>query len=449
MPNLGRSGIVAATIALGALVAAAVWPSYVARSTNAAAAAALPTMAPVVADYLNRDKLVGFWEKATAEHHRGDMISPDHLAQEYLQRYRERMDIDDVLRAERAAKLSLLAQPVGNLPGELELASIDLTLHRFHEALAITRHIESYDQGDTSMYPREASLDMEVGAYARAERLLAAVPEKDRDDGWRVVESRDLELTGHLAQARSLLATASAYQNASFDAPAQQRAWYFFRQGEMAFEAGDNDAALGDEREAVSIFPNDADALRTLARIECSRHDWQQCLTDAVASANIVPYPETLGYEADAQRALGDTAGADQTNDLIRTVGKLGDRQHITDRLLAIYDADHRLDLDAAYAIAKHELTSRDDIFTEDTLAWAAAMDRRWDEARMHIARAARYGTENSLIDYHAGIIALHFGDRAAARDDLQRALALNPAFHPFFADDARTKLAALGASGG
>ncbi len=174
------------------------------------------------------------------------------------------------------------------------------------------------------MYPREASLDMEVGAYAQAARLLAAVPEKSRDDGWRVIESRYLELTGHLAEARSLLATTSAYQNANFDAPAQQRAWYFFRAGEMAFEAGDNDTALADEREAVTVFPNYADALRTLARIECAKHDWQQCLTDAVASSNIVPYPETLGYKADAQRALGDTSGADQTADLIHTVGELG-----------------------------------------------------------------------------------------------------------------------------
>ena len=97
---------------------------------------------------------------------------------------------------------------------------------------------------------------------------------------------------------RDSLATASAYQNANFDSPAQGRAWYFFRQGEMAFEAGDNDTALGDEREAVTVFPNYADALRTLARIECARHDWQQCLVDAEASSNIVPYPETLGYKA-------------------------------------------------------------------------------------------------------------------------------------------------------
>jgi tetratricopeptide (TPR) repeat protein len=444
MRKSAPAGLVAATIVLGAVVALATWPRYVARSTGIAAAAALPTMAPVVADYQNRDRLVAFWEKAENEHHRGDMISPDHLAEQYLQRYRERMDIDDVLRAERAAKQSLIAQPHGNMAGELELASVDLTLHRFHDAIAITKHVESYDPGDVAMYTREASLDMEVGDYAQAERLLGAVPEKNRDDGWRVVESRYLELTGHLAEARSLLATASAYQNASFDAPAQQRAWYFFRQGEMAFEAGDNDAALGDEREAVAIFPNYADALRTLARIECARHDWQQCLTDAVASSNIVPYPETLGYKADAQRALGDAAGAEQTSDLIHTIGALGDRQHITDRLLAIYYADHHLYPDTAYAIAKNELRSRDDIFTEDTLAWASAIDNRWDEARARIANALRYGTQNSLLEYHAGVIAQHFNDRAAAKVHFEKAVNLNPTFHPVFAKDARAKLASL-----
>jgi tetratricopeptide (TPR) repeat protein len=444
MRKIGSSGLVAVTIVLCAIVAVAAWPRYVARNTNVAAAAALPTAAPIVADYQSRDKLVAFWEKAESQHLRGDMISPDHLTEQYLQRYRERMDIDDVLRAERAARQSLIAQPRGNMAGELELASVYLTLHRFHEAIAITKHVESYDPGDAGMYAREASLDMEVGDYAKAERLLAGVPEKKRDDGWRVVESRYLELTGHLAEARSLLVTATAYQNANFDAPAQQRAWYFFRQGEMAFEAGDNDAALGNEREAVTIFPNYADALRTLARIECAQHDWQQCLADAVASSNIVPYPETLGYKADAQRALGDAAGAAATNDLIHTVGVLGDKQHITDRLLAIYYADHRLYPHDAYAIAKRELGARDDIFTEDTLAWAAAMDERWGEARTRIAAALRFGTQNSLLEYHAGIIAAHFGGRAEAKAHFARALALNATFHPVFADDARARLASL-----
>ncbi|MGH7327977.1 MAG: tetratricopeptide repeat protein, partial [Polyangiaceae bacterium] len=378
------------------------------------------------------------------EHHRGDMISPRQLAEQYLQRYRERGDVDDVLRAERATKLSLAAQPRGNLPAEIELASVYLTLHRFYDALAVTKDIERWDAGDDGMYAREASLDLEVGDYATAARRLDAVKPRDRNDSWRVIESRYLELTGHLAQARQLLATASAYQNSNFDAPAQQRAWYFFRQGEMAFEAGDKGAALRFEHEAVTVFPGYADALRSLARVECALHEWKPCLDDATTSANVIPYPETLGYKADAQRALGDVDAAGQTDALIRVVERVGNAQHISDRLLAIYYSEHHLYPDDAYAIAKRELKARDDIFTQDTLAWAAAMDGRWNEARTEIRKAIRFDTENSLLQYHAGIIALHFGDRAEAKLRLTRALALNPHFQAVYADDARAQLALL-----
>jgi hypothetical protein len=226
------------TIALVALaiVAIALWPAYVERSASAARAAALPTMAPVVADYTSRDKQIAFWEGMVAKHNPQDMISPRQAAEGYLQRYRERGDIDDVLRAENDAKLSLRAQPRGNVAAELELASIFLTLHRFRDALTMT-----FDPGDQAMFAREATLDMEVGDYANARKRLDAVALASRDDAWRVVDSRYLELTGHLAEARDLLAKAGADVNAEFDNSAQSRAWYFVRQGEMAFEAGDND----------------------------------------------------------------------------------------------------------------------------------------------------------------------------------------------------------------
>jgi tetratricopeptide (TPR) repeat protein len=438
---VGMAGWIVAAIAI---VAIAAWPFFVDRKVDVVHAQGLPTMAPVVADYVTRLKLIAFWERAVREHHQGDMLSPRMLADQYLQRYREDGDIGDVLRAQREAKLSLAAQPVGNLPAETEIAGVDLTLHRFHEAIAVTQHIESWDRGDDSLYPREASLQMEVGNYARAAHLLAAVPEKDHNDEWRVVESRYLELTGHLAQARDLLALVSAYQNGQFDVPAQQRAWYFFRQGEMAFEAGDNPTALADEREAVTVFPYYADGYRALARVECALHDWKNCLADASKSANEVPYPETLGYEADAQAALGDAAGAARTRDLILAVERIGNAYRISDRLLAVYYSDHRLYPADAYAIAKRELSARDDVFTEDTLAWAAAMDGRWSEARARERNALAYGTENALLYYHAGIIALHFGDRTEARRRLQMAVALNPAFHPVFGPRAKAMLASL-----
>ena len=86
----------------------------------------------------------------------------------------------------------------------------------------------------------------------------------------------------------------------------------------------------------------------------------------------------------------------------------------------------------------------RDDVFTDDALAWAAAMDGRWEEARARSERALRLGTESSLLLYHAGVIAMHAGVGDAARRRLTQALALNPHFHPFYADDARARLARL-----
>ncbi|MEA2720072.1 MAG: hypothetical protein QOJ39_1936 [Candidatus Eremiobacteraeota bacterium] len=439
---------VIAAIALGAI---AVWPWYVGRSTNAARAASLPTPAPVTADYAERDRVIAFWERAAGEHRRGDMLSPSYLSAEYMQRYRERGDIGDVVRAVSEAQTSLRAQPYGNLTAEVALGSALVALHRFTDALIVIRHVERYDPGDPAMLVREASVELELGRYDDAKRIIDTLSH-GREARARRSEAIPLdtlltrydELTGHLARARERFERTAAYANAQFEAGAQQRAWFYFRAGELAFEAGDNAAATAYERRALAVFPNYSEANRMLARFTCSLHRWQECLDAAKASAQVVPYPEVLGYQADAQRALGDTAGAARTADLIRTVERIGNAQHVSDRLLAIYYSEHGERLDAAYRIAKRELAVRDDIFAEDTLAWAAAMDGRWPEARDRIAKALRLGTESSLLQYHGGVIALHFGDRDEARRRLERALALNPSFHPFYADDARARLARL-----
>ena len=435
-------------VALIAIVAFAVWPTFVESRTDRGNAAALPSAAPITADYLTRSKTIAFWEKATSQNIRQDMLSPRQLADQYLQRYRETGDVGDVLRARAAALKSLKAQPRGNTQADVELASVDLELHQFAAALAETKFIETYDPGDPQMLVREASLDLELGEYEAAKRIIDILPQDP--SGFAGISHDTLvarydELTGHLSAA--LLARPSAFINAQFEAPAQSRAWFFFRAGELAFESGDNDAAIADETKALTIFPHFGDALRFRARFECALKKWQPCLDDATASANITPYPETLGYEADAQRALGQADAAKQTDDLIATVERIGNSYHISDRLLAIYYSSHRIHTADAYAIAKRELAVRHDILTQDTLAWAAAMDGRWDEARAWDAKAMRYDTEIPVMQYHAGVIAEHFGDRAAAHRYLAKALALNPQFDAVYADDARSRLSALGAT--
>lgn len=440
-----RQTIFTLSIALLAIIALALWPTYVRNLSSAAHAASLPTMAPVVADYQTRDKQIAFWEGMVRKHLSGDMISPRNLGDQYLQRYREHGDIDDVLRAQHMDQLSLQAQPRGNIGALAGVAAVELTLHKFKEALAVTKDMERLQAGDKNLLVREASLDLEIGKYDDANRIIQKLgPAGKYDVSQQTIVARYDELTGHLAEARLALERPSAYENSQVDAPAQGRAWFFFRAGELAFEAGDNEAAIADEKRALDVFPNFADAFRAEARVECALKRWQNCLASARSSAAIVPYPETLGYEADAQRALGQMADAKATDDLIATIEKIGNVQHISDRLLAIYYSEHRMHPADAYRIAKRELAVRDDILTEDTLAWAAAMDGRWDEARVADRKAMRFNTEISLMQYHAGVIAEHFGETDQAKRYFTKALALNPQFHQVYADDARAQLAKL-----
>jgi len=157
-----------------------------------------------------------------------------------------------------------------------------------------------------------------------------------------------------------------------------------------------------------------------------------------------VPSPETLGILADAQAAQGDASAAAAHRAEIDAEEKIGNAQRVNDRLIAVYLADHGERPADAYAIARRELLVRDDIYAEDTLAWCAARAGKWDVARAASAKALRFDTEDPRIQYHAGVIAQHFGDAAEAARRYARALALNPDFSATQAAVARAQLVLL-----
>jgi tetratricopeptide (TPR) repeat protein len=439
-----RIGATVAVLCL-ALAALAGWPSFVAqRSTSTDAVAAVQfTPAPVTPDYLQRDRYVDFYERAVRRSP-GDQIVSRMLASQYLMRYRERGDVGDLRRARVAARRSLTIQPRANFGAESALASVALALHQFRDAQRYDTDLVRMQPWNSGAVATLASTDMELGEYAAAASLLGRRPSPYPDATWESTLARYDELTGHLQAARAHIAHGMTLVDSVFDNPAEARAWYHFRAGELAFEAGDAPAAEGDLRSALTIFPNGAKAYNALARLYCAEHRWRDALDAAEHGAELIPLPETLGYKADAQRALGDREGARETDDLIRAVERIGNANGINDRAIAIYESEHGERLDDAVRIARRDLAARDDVFAEDTLAWALAMDGRWSEARPHAVRAVAFGIEDSRVQYHAGMIALHTFHAAEARDRLERALAVNPHFHPVYADAARGQLGSL-----
>lgn len=388
-------------LAILAFAAIAAWPLV-----NRSARAAQVYVAPVQRDDLLRDSTVAFYERRVQRDPR-DQLSAVLLAGQYMQRYRESGDVDDITRALGQARRALRLQPQNNAAADETIASAYTALHRFHDALAYERAAQREQPADSNAAAQAASLEMEIGRYAQAARDLQRAERLRFTPTVMSVQARYDEVTGNLAGAETLLQRAMQLDDGNYDNGAQGRAWYHFRLGEVLFEEGKTAQAQAREREAVAIFPNLELAYRALARICYYGRDWNCALEAGSKGSAIVPVPETLGYKADAQDALGDHAAAAQTRALIYALQRIGNAYHLNDRLLAVYYADHRTRLQDAYRIAQREVAARgQEIYAQDTLAWTAALNGKWEIARRAIAAAERTGIQDPRVARHAAFIA-------------------------------------------
>ena len=294
------------------------------------------------------------------------------------------------------ARQSLRLQPYRNVGALDVIASSDLALHRFNAALAEERAAAAAEPFDDNARAQTASILMELGRYEQAGRILASPRDRDPNPTWMSIRARYDELTGNLAGARVEMAQATSLIDSSVTVPAYTRSWYHLRDAQLAFEAGDGDAAAAQFAQSLRDYPDNAMALLFQAKFYRARGDWTHALESATRSAELYPLPQALGYEADAQRALGDTKRrAQRTDELIRAEQRLFNVQGVNDRLLAMYYAEHREHLDDALRAARSDLAKRgDEIYADDTMAWVLAAMDRWPQARIYAVRATRYETQ-------------------------------------------------------
>lgn len=428
--------VLAAAIALGA-----VWPWFAAKNARANSV----PLAPIQTDYLQRNALIAFYEHQVRIDS-SDQITRRVLGGQYMQRFRETGDLNDVTRALAVANDSLQLQPQGNVQALGVIASSDIALHRFAAALGAEESAVEAEPFDDNSRAQVASILMEMGRYGRAARILARPQQTDPNPTWMSIRARYDEVTGNLAGARVQMERAAAIVDRIIVLPAYTRSWYHAREAQLAFEAGDTAAAVAQFDDALRIFPDNAMALLLEAKLYRAHGDWPRTLAAATRSAELYPLPQALGYEADAQRALGDRAAARRTDALIRAEQRLFNAQGVNDRLLAMYYAEHRECLHDALVAARSDLAKRgDEIYADDTMAWVLAALGRWNAARGYALRAMRYDTPDPELQYHAAVIAWHTGHAAEARTRLHAALAADSRFHPVYADDARRLLAVAG----
>lgn len=395
----------------------------------------------------------------------GNAMFKASLASQYLESYRETGDSADATRAEQAARASLGIRTHGNSAAYFQLSRALLTEHRFPEALTAARQASAQDPVGL----REcADIEIEVGDYAAAtrdikaaksavadtERAVAAVhgnvlpPTPDDDPASLALTARLNELHGDAEGQLALLERATKLADDNADMPVQSVAWFHERLGRCLSMMGRLDEAEQSYRVGLHAFPRDYRTMAALAHLYAARGDWQQTITWADKAANIVPAPETLALLGDAYAALGEPQKAAAQFRLVETIGTLSRAQGIIyDRQRALYYADHDHDLAAAVTLARGELRVRHDIYTYDTLGWTLFKAGHLAEAAVNAKKSLAYGTRDASLYYHAGMITAAQGQNQLAQTYLERALAINPYFHPTQPATARAVLARLKAS--
>ncbi len=376
----------------------------------------------------------------------GSALDWNSLSSAYLQRARETGDLADAIRAEQAARKSIALRTSRNSAGYNVLARSLLTQHRFNDALTAAREADRLDPGSQSLGYLPAEVMIEIGDYDAARKVLAKAFETTKNAQGLALWARLDELCGEPTKALAMLGKATAMVDTDVDALPQTVAWFHMRQGNLLAESGQADDALAQYRLAVNIYPTDYRSMTCMARLCAGSDLWTDALAWAKRSADVVPTPETLGLERDALHALGREQEARNIDAMIDAVGRLEASQGTAyDRLRAIFEADHLRNTADAVKLAEGELRQRHDVYAYDTLAWCQYQNGQKAAAASTIKKALSAGTKDSAIYYHAGMIALGNGDKAAAKALLTQALENNPYFLPFGQMRAKSALKAIG----
>lgn len=204
----------------------------------------------------------------------------------------------------------------------------------------------------------------------------------------------------------------------------EPKAWVLVQAAMMFWNEGDVDGALVGFEQALPVMPDFPPALVGKARVLIGRGDGRAAapLLEKAYKAN--PLIETGWLLGDARELAGDTAGAQQVWAEIEKRGRLSDA-----RTLAQFLATKKLQTDEAVKLALDERKLRDDLYTEDTVAWALYRAGRLDEALEASAKAGKLGTRDARLWFHEGAIRLAKGETQRGRELIQKALALNPHF--------------------
>jgi tetratricopeptide (TPR) repeat protein len=374
------------------------------------------------------------------------------LGAAYFQRARETGDVSDFQLAEAALAKSLQIDSSDfSADAALEtMAEVCMGEHRFADALSYAQKALSLGTGDVSPFAIVGDAYADMGEYDKAAAAYGRLTPRDMTLSPRAAYGRDSRLAylkfiaGDTAGAIDLMKTAVT-EGVEAQLPRENLAWLYYELGEFNTQAGDAASADAAYLAALNSHPGDFRALAALARLRANNGRYEEAITLYQRAIAVVPMPAFIAELGDLYIRQGNDQEAQKQFALVEYIGLLGHiNQVLHNRDLALYYADHGIKLAEALELAQKELDVRHDAYTWDVLAWALYKNGKLTEAAIAGEKALQFGTRDSLLLFHAGMIAEALGKREKALNELKQALAINPHFHLVYATAAREKIASL-----
>ena len=326
--------------------------------------------------------------------------------------------------------------------GRRMLGAVYLAQHRFLEALAAGRRAQAMRPDDSWNCGVIGDAAIELGHYDEAfdafDRMASLKPTAAAYA--RIAYARELQgnLDGALTAMRMSIEATSPQDPEGI-------AWAWSQLGALLLQKGEIDQASTAYDRALFAFPRHPYALGGKAKVAAVRGDVDRALAIYREQLAAAPTPELAAHVGDLLHRRGDVEGARAAWDEAERLEREGWKDESPQpAALARLLAERHLKPEEAVRLATEAGQGRDDIFTNDALAWSLYQTGAFDQAWAASQRARRTGTRDRRILYHAAAIAAARGDTTTARTLAERALDGHPAFDVIAAPAAQALLAQL-----
>lgn len=333
------------------------------------------------------------------------------LATAYVQRVRETGDPSYHALADTASQRALALDP--DDPNALVVAgAIAASKHDFQAALMYGERARQLEPTLIAAYSVIVDALVELGRYDEAVAAAQAMADLRPDFAAlsRVSYLRELhgDLDGAIDAMEKAVAAGTGYS--------QDAVWALVIVGDLHLRNGDLTAAQRAYERGSTLLPDAPIVLAGLARLSVARADYPEAEGLLRRAIEQQPLPEYLATLGDILAIQGRTLEAEEHYATVRAIQRLFAANGVdTDIELALFDADHGGDAEAAYLQARAVHQRRPGIYTADVLAWTAYKSGRIAEAQTHMAEALRLGTRDPRLAYHAAVIAYAAGDADGA----------------------------------